>query len=750
MKKLFGLFSTTLLATLMCVGLTNRVKEKAPETAAPRQTLEVRDVLRKGAEDGEGNVVRRNAAAPTTYGMSDAKIQVTAPDENERVDIRFVAGIDSFDYSNAQFTIIMHNEDGPVGSITREVTSAYMAIELEGEVKTAAEVFGEGYDYFIAYTLKGMPKTDWLNNSFEIGTGLKQAEDVEYTEHYTEEIKSVNEAVRSDYLLFTWKPYNEFWGTLTWENDFYASQADASLDPEMDGYGESINSALKQKVVATITDENGNKYTGSGTHAVGNAYQTHSINMQFVNFSTQFNAYTLDVEFTYDVVDEEGNIVGQNTVRGHKEFTRLANVENAVVTPEEDGSFTLAFDNLANASSYAYKIYNDTFTGEEIKVVSGDTLATATLDVGTYNIDIIAYGDYNAPSTTTLTDAFTVENVAEVLDGTGKFTFDVAHKGTAWENVLAIYANDPADAVTNPGKISDFKVNRILVSNGEKSDMGAYFINQTTNGIKGNETPSYNTTINAYTFGFKFHESPKFSHAYYEVSFIIQTDAGTLYQVAFYYFVEDSITIENENESELMGAVTEYFVEQFTNTYDAFVVQYGENANAQATYEESVAELQAAKVGDIMNLYEELVGTLEASFSGMVKLNWDTTYGVDSDGANDGIKAVDGDTGSRWESTHSEPHYLIVRLAEVSSIGKLEIVWEGASAKDYDVYVSETGEDGTWVLAYSFTGGSGGRTDTLEFAQSYNAQYVKIDCKVRSTGWGFSIFEMYAYGGPKA
>jgi len=57
MKKLFGLFSTTLLATLMCVGLTNRVKEKAPETAAPRQTLEVRDVLRKGAEDGEGNVV---------------------------------------------------------------------------------------------------------------------------------------------------------------------------------------------------------------------------------------------------------------------------------------------------------------------------------------------------------------------------------------------------------------------------------------------------------------------------------------------------------------------------------------------------------------------------------------------------------------------------------------------------------------------------------------------------------------------
>lgn len=729
MKKLFGLFSTTLLATLMCVGLTNRVKEKAPETAAPRQTLEVRDVLRKGAEDGEGNVVRRNAAAPTTYGMSDAKIQVTAPNDDGRVDVRFVAGIDSFDYSNAQFTIIMHNEEGHVGSITREVTSAYMAIELEGEVKTAAEVFGEGYDYFIAYTLKGMPKTDWLNNSFEIGTGLKQAEDEEYTEHYTEEIKSVNEAVYADHLVFKFSTYNGSYITFTWENDFVLSQIAPELNSEDEDYVEKLNEIIPSKCVVTYDDGNGNTKVASNMHSNGVPNNTKSMNMLFSGLDTENSEFTITATITYATKDGE-----EKTITGSKKRTKLSNVENALVTPQEDDTFVLNFDSVVGAEEYTYKIYNDTYEGQETKIVSGGTLETAALSTGVYNLEITASSNYYIPSTIVLEQAFEVTKEAEILDGTGVFTLDIIHSGTAYEHKLEIRPNDSKDAVTISHKVSEFVVTRIDCNTLSREE-------RTRNA----GTNSYNSSKDAYVIDFGIGQTPNLAAAYYEVSFIIQTDAGTLYQVVFYYFAEDSITMEYNTHGEALSYVLE---QKFANTY-------GSNEKALDAYNEGLEKLANASNDEAINVYSETLNNIEKAIYGVSKLlDWDTTYAVDSDGANDGLQAVDGNTDSRWESTHSEPHYLIVRLTEVSLINKLEISWETASAKTYYVYVSETGEDETWTLVYQFnpTGSNVDkmRVDTLQFEDSYNAQYIKIYCLTRTTGYGFSIFEMYAYGGPAA
>ena len=83
MKKL-GLLSVTGLTMLL--GLVNVNTAKRAE-APKAQTLEVKDVLVKGATEGEGRVVRRAAAPATEYGMSDTFLLVTAPDADGTVDV---------------------------------------------------------------------------------------------------------------------------------------------------------------------------------------------------------------------------------------------------------------------------------------------------------------------------------------------------------------------------------------------------------------------------------------------------------------------------------------------------------------------------------------------------------------------------------------------------------------------------------------------------------------------------------------
>ena len=237
MKRKIGLLCVTMLTSLLA--LVN-VKVVRPNEAPKAQTLEVKDVLEKGAIEGSGRVVRKAAAPAANHAMSDTYLQVTAPDADGNVDVRFVAGIDSYTYTAAKFGIEMFAGTTYQGAITREVTTAYAAMELDGEVKTASEVFGEGYNYLIAYTMKNMPKSSW-EKGFRATTGLKAEGEVEFTEQTTEEVKVVKSAIMADnHLVFTWQPYNETWGTLRWENSFVASQVDSTLDPSMDNYGGAI------------------------------------------------------------------------------------------------------------------------------------------------------------------------------------------------------------------------------------------------------------------------------------------------------------------------------------------------------------------------------------------------------------------------------------------------------------------------------------------------------------------------------
>ncbi|HEY8938713.1 MAG TPA: di-heme oxidoredictase family protein [Cellvibrio sp.] len=108
--------------------------------------------------------------------------------------------------------------------------------------------------------------------------------------------------------------------------------------------------------------------------------------------------------------------------------------------------------------------------------------------------------------------------------------------------------------------------------------------------------------------------------------------------------------------------------------------------------------------------------------------------------------AVDGNGGTRWESTHGNgPSWLSVDLGASYSLTSVVIDWEAANAANYDVQGSTNGT--TWVNLATRTGGAfGTRTDTVAVAGNY--RYIRINATQRSAGnnWGYSIWELKVYG----
>lgn len=108
-----------------------------------------------------------------------------------------------------------------------------------------------------------------------------------------------------------------------------------------------------------------------------------------------------------------------------------------------------------------------------------------------------------------------------------------------------------------------------------------------------------------------------------------------------------------------------------------------------------------------------------------------------------GTNAVDGNTGTRWESAHSaEPQWITVDLEAAYHLTDIEVLWELASADSYEVQVST--DKVVWNTLHSVSGKTGARTDQLRV--SGVGRYLRIYCTKRSTVWGYSILELRAFG----
>ncbi|GII27979.1 DUF1996 domain-containing protein [Planotetraspora mira] len=103
--------------------------------------------------------------------------------------------------------------------------------------------------------------------------------------------------------------------------------------------------------------------------------------------------------------------------------------------------------------------------------------------------------------------------------------------------------------------------------------------------------------------------------------------------------------------------------------------------------------------------------------------------------------AVDGNPGTRWASTFSDPQWLQVDLGATATISQVVLTWESAYATAFKIQTSPNGT--TWTDAYTTTTGTGG-TQTL--AVSGTGRYIRLYGTTRATGYGYSLWEFKVYG----
>jgi hypothetical protein len=102
--------------------------------------------------------------------------------------------------------------------------------------------------------------------------------------------------------------------------------------------------------------------------------------------------------------------------------------------------------------------------------------------------------------------------------------------------------------------------------------------------------------------------------------------------------------------------------------------------------------------------------------------------------------ATDGSASSRWASDWADPQWLSVDLGAVTAFQHVQLVWEGAFGRAYEIQVSDDGNG--WRSVYGTTSGNGG-VDSIDLSAS--GRYVRVHATQRGTGWGYSLYEFGVY-----
>jgi cytochrome c len=115
---------------------------------------------------------------------------------------------------------------------------------------------------------------------------------------------------------------------------------------------------------------------------------------------------------------------------------------------------------------------------------------------------------------------------------------------------------------------------------------------------------------------------------------------------------------------------------------------------------------------------------------------------------------VDGDLGSRWASRGPfEPvevgdpnpgpiQWLQLDLGGVRFIDSIDIHWENAYSRDYDIQVSHNGQD--WTTLRTLAHGNGGNVEVRLL--DVLARHVRIFSRNGDENYGISIYEVKIYG----
>lgn len=103
-----------------------------------------------------------------------------------------------------------------------------------------------------------------------------------------------------------------------------------------------------------------------------------------------------------------------------------------------------------------------------------------------------------------------------------------------------------------------------------------------------------------------------------------------------------------------------------------------------------------------------------------------------------GENAVDGNERTRWSSEPKDPQWLVFDFGKQQEFNTIDILWETAHAKVYEIQISGDGKK--WKTVHREDAGNG-EQDTIYIKQQ-KARYVRLYCIERATQWGYSIFEL--------
>ena len=110
-------------------------------------------------------------------------------------------------------------------------------------------------------------------------------------------------------------------------------------------------------------------------------------------------------------------------------------------------------------------------------------------------------------------------------------------------------------------------------------------------------------------------------------------------------------------------------------------------------------------------------------------------------GGSPAAAAFDGNAGTRWGSVWSAPQWLRVALGATATITSVQLQWEAAYARAFQIQTSPDGNN--WTSIYSTTNATGGNQS---LTVNGSGRYVRMYGTARGTGYGYSLYEFKVFG----
>jgi CxxC motif-containing protein (DUF1111 family) len=114
-----------------------------------------------------------------------------------------------------------------------------------------------------------------------------------------------------------------------------------------------------------------------------------------------------------------------------------------------------------------------------------------------------------------------------------------------------------------------------------------------------------------------------------------------------------------------------------------------------------------------------------------------TSSDLENPGAS-AVMAIDGKTNTRWASAFEDGAWIQFDFGAKTQVGYVKLLWENAFGKQYNLLVSNDGQN--WSQIRAVTNGQGGTEEF--FNLGVYARYIRLQGVARATQYGYSLFEV--------